>query len=51
MPGEVLSLFGMFAGGALAGLLARWGPVSGWAALAFPIVLPPLGILLGTMFC
>jgi hypothetical protein len=42
-------MLGMFAGGALAGLLAR--PLSGWAALAFPLVLPALGIGLAGQFC
>lgn len=48
---EVLLLFGLFGVGAVAGLLSRWGPLSGWAALAFPIVSPPLGLWLGTVFC
>ena len=42
---------GLFAFGALAGLLSRWGPLSGWAALGFPLVLPPLGIGLTALFC
>ena len=41
----------LFAFGALSGLLAQWGPLSGWAALAFPLVLPPLGIGLARLFC
>jgi hypothetical protein len=41
----------MFGGGALLGLLSRWGPLSGWAALALPLVLPPLGIALTASFC
>jgi hypothetical protein len=44
-------VFGLFGGGALAGLLSRWGPLSGWAALAFPCVVPPLGISLAALFC
>lgn len=51
MPAETLILLGMFAGGALAGLLSRWGPLSGWAALAFPLVLPPVAIGLTILFC
>jgi hypothetical protein len=42
---------GLFACGALAGLLSRWGPLSGWAALALPLLLPPLGIGLMMLFC
>jgi hypothetical protein len=48
---ECLLMFGLFAGGALAGLLSRWGPLSGWAALALPLVLPALGIGLTRVFC
>jgi hypothetical protein len=48
---EVLLMLGLFACGVLAGLLARWGPLSGWAALAFPLVLAPLGIGLTRRFC
>jgi hypothetical protein len=48
---EALILVGMFAGGAVLGLLSRWGPLSGWAALAFPLVLPPLGFGLTILFC
>ena len=33
MPAEALILLGMFAGGALGGLLSRWVPLSGWVAL------------------
>jgi hypothetical protein len=51
MLAEVLLMLGMFVGGALVGLLARWGPLSGWAALAFPLLLPPLGIGLTIQFC
>ena len=51
MPEEAVILLGMFAGGALAGLLSRWMPTSGWAALAFPLVLPPLGVGLAALFC
>jgi hypothetical protein len=48
---EVFLVFGLFAGGAAAGLLSRWAHLSGWAALLFPAVLPPLGIGLGLLFC
>jgi hypothetical protein len=48
---ENVFLLVLFACGALAGLLSRWGPLSGWAALAFPLVLPPLGIGLVILFC
>ena len=51
MSAEALILLGMFGGGALGGLLARWGPLSGWAALAFPVLLPSLGVGLGIQFC
>lgn len=51
MTPEALILLGMFAGGALAGPLSWWGPPSGWAALAFPLVLPPLAIGLTILFC
>jgi hypothetical protein len=52
MQTELLLLFGLFACGAAAGLLApRWTSLSGWAALAFPVVLPPLGFWLGCSFC
>jgi hypothetical protein len=48
---ESLLPFGLFAFGALAGLLARPGPLSGRTALAFPLVLPPLGFGLAAVFC
>jgi hypothetical protein len=48
---EVVLLFGLFACGTLAGLLSRWGPLSGWAALALPLVLPTLGVILAKSFC
>ena len=51
MTGEILLLLGMFAGGALAGLLSRPGSSSGWVALGFPLVLPALGIGLTRLFC
>ncbi len=48
---EVLLMFGLFACGAVAGLLSCRGPLSGWAALVFPVVLPPLGVGLAILFC
>jgi hypothetical protein len=48
---ETLLLFGLFGFSAVAGLLSRWGPLSGWAALALPLVLPVLGIFTATQFC
>jgi hypothetical protein len=48
---EIVFLLGLFACGALAGLLACWGPLSGWAALAFPLVALPAGIGLTITFC
>jgi hypothetical protein len=48
---DVLLMLGLFAAGALAGLLTRWGPLSGWAALALPLVLPTAGIWLTHLFC
>jgi hypothetical protein len=48
---EIVLMLGVFACGALAGLLSRWGPLSGWAALAFALLLPPLGIGLTRLFC
>lgn len=51
MIAEVVLMLGLFACGALVGLRARCGPLSGWAALAFPVVLPPLGIGLTRLFC
>jgi len=44
-------VLGLFAGGALVGLLSRWGPRSGWAALALPLLLPALGVGLMVRFC
>jgi hypothetical protein len=44
-------MLALFACGALVGLLSRWGPLTGWAALAFPLVLPPLGLGLTYLFC
>ena len=51
MPSEALFLLGMFCGGAVAGVLSGRLPLSGWAALAFAVVLPPLGLGLSALFC
>lgn len=48
---EILLVLGLFVCGAFAGLMSRWGPLSGWAALALPLLLPPLGIGLTLLFC
>jgi hypothetical protein len=44
-------LYVVFALGALAGLLSRWGPLSGWLALILPILVPPASIGLCMAFC
>jgi hypothetical protein len=41
----------LLAAGTVAGLLSRWGPLSGWAALVFPLLVPPVGIGLCVLFC
>lgn len=51
MNSEMLIMLGLFACGAVVGLLLRCGPGSGWVALAFAAVLPPLGIGLTSVFC
>jgi hypothetical protein len=51
MTEEMVLMLALFACGALAGWLSRWGPLSGWAALVFPLVIPPMGILLTRLFC
>jgi hypothetical protein len=51
MTSESAVLLSLVAGGTFAGILSRWGPLSGWAALIFPIVLPPAGLMLCFMFC
>jgi hypothetical protein len=48
---EALFLLALFAGGATAGVLSRWGPLSGWAALAFALLTAPVGIGLTMLFC
>ena len=48
---EVVLMLGLFACGGLAGILSRSGPLSGWAALAFPLVLAPAGFGLTVLFC
>jgi hypothetical protein len=48
---EFALLLGMFAFGTSMGLFSRWGPLSGWAALAFPLVIPPLGVWFCALFC
>jgi len=40
-----------FGFGALAGLLSRWGPLSGWGALALPLLVPPVSLGLSWAFC
>jgi hypothetical protein len=51
MTSENLFLLTLFGCSAIAGLLSRWGPLSGWAALAFPLVLPATGMGLTASFC
>jgi hypothetical protein len=51
MTGENQLLLSVFVCGVFAGLLSRWGPLSGWAALGLPLVLPLLGIALAERFC
>jgi hypothetical protein len=48
---ELLFLLALFGFGLLAGLLSRWGPLSGWAALCLPLVLVPLGFFFTIQFC
>jgi hypothetical protein len=48
---EIVLVLGLFACGTVAGLLAQRAPLSGWVALLFPAVLPPLGIELARLFC
>ena len=49
--GEMLFLLTLFGCGLVAGLLSRWGPLSGWAALGLSLVLPALGIAATIQFC
>ncbi len=51
MTEEIVFLLALFVCGAFVGLLSQWGPLSGWAALALPLLLPPLGIGLSIRFC
>ena len=51
LEAKLLLTLSLFAFGVVAGLVSRRGPLSGWAALAFPAVLPPLGIGLTISFC
>jgi hypothetical protein len=48
---EIILLLGMFACGAAVGALSRWGPLSAWGALVFPLFLPPVSIGLMMAFC
>jgi hypothetical protein len=48
---QIALLLGMFAFGAAAGAVSRWGPLSGWFALVFPVVLPPVSIGTMMLFC
>jgi hypothetical protein len=48
---ENVFLLALFACGAFVVLLSRWAPLSSLAALAFPLLLPPLGIGLTIWFC
>jgi hypothetical protein len=51
MDSEMLFLLGMYAGGAVLGMLTRWGPLSKWVALIFAILLPPVSLGLTWKFC
>lgn len=51
MTADILFLLTLFAGGALVGWWARSGPLFGWAALLFPLTLPPLSLGLTALFC
>jgi hypothetical protein len=48
---EMALMLGLFAAGAVLGLLSGRGPLSGWAALALPLILGPLGLGLTWLFC
>ena len=51
MTAENYFLLSVFVCGAFVGLLSRWAPLSSWAALGLPLVLPVLGIALAERFC
>jgi hypothetical protein len=51
MNEEQILVLALFSVGLLVGFLSRWGPLSGWAALILPLVVPPLGIGLAMKFC
>jgi hypothetical protein len=51
MTSELIYFLALFVCGGVVGLLSYWGPISGWAALAFALVIPPFGFLLMAMFC
>jgi hypothetical protein len=51
MTAENQLLLSVFVCGALIGLLSRWAPLSGWAALAFPLLFPLIGVGLAERFC
>jgi len=51
VPTELILLLGLFACGGLAGAMSCWGPLSGWAALSLPLLLPPIGIGVLALFC
>ena len=51
MDDETMLLIGVASIGTSLGVLSRWGPLSGWAALAFSIVLAPAGFFLCIAFC
>jgi hypothetical protein len=48
---EAIFLLAVFCCALLAGILSRWGPLSGWAALVFPLLVPPVGFGLTLAFC
>lgn len=51
MDSELVILLAMSAGGAAVGLLSRWAPLSGWAALGFSLLLVPLGMGATLLWC
>jgi hypothetical protein len=48
---EIALMLSLFAAGGTAGLFARFLPLSGWAALAFALIVPPAGVGLAMAFC